>query len=450
MSAKEWFGSLIARLSTRLALAMVGLVLLTATSMAILIYRNIEAIAVPRALERMDTRARLIAVELEASVRGARADVSTQGRVIDALVSARAAGGNHPLDGASEAQLRDRLASRFISELKVKPAYSKYRLIGVADGGREIVRVDRMGADGTIRVVPDSELLRKGDREFFKETIRLLAGEVYASPIDFSQDEGVVELPHVPTLRVAAPVIAADGKPFGILVINVDLRTAFDRIRAARQASGAIYVVNERGDFLVHPDTAREFGFEFGKPMRLQDDFPKLTEALTANQPEARVVRDVSGERFGVAMAPIRLVDSRKVFVVDSVPYSAIVANAAATVRDSTLLAGLAAVLIAIALALLIARSLSQPLIQITRSVEGFSRGNPIIVPRNAKGEIGVLARAFVQMAADLRDRTTALNSEMERHRRIFDSSLDLILVVDKRGNFVQVSPSSAEILGHR
>jgi diguanylate cyclase (GGDEF)-like protein/PAS domain S-box-containing protein len=39
---------------------------------------------------------------------------------------------------------------------------------------------------------------------------------------------------------------------------------------------------------------------------------------------------------------------------------------------------------------------------------------------------------------------------EIEERRRIFDTSLDLILVTDRYGNFVRVSPSSAAILGYR
>ena len=449
MDARERFDALTARLSTRLALAMVALVLLTAAAVAFLIYRNIEAIAVPRTLERIEMRARLLAADLEASVRGTRADVTTQGSAVDGVVSARIAGGVHPADGTSEAQWRHRLAARFAAELAAKPDYSQYRLIGIADGGREIVRVDRMGPGGAIRIVPDAELQRKGDRDYFKAAIRLRAGEVYASPIDFNQEEGVIETPHVPTLRVASPVFAHDGKRFGILIINVDLRSAFDRIRAAPRPGASVYLVNERGDYLVHPDRAREFGFELGKPMRLQDDFPSLANALAANEAEPRVVSDGAGERFGVAMVPVRLADDRRVTVVESLPYSQVTAFAG-PLRDFSLRAGLAAALVAIVVALLIARSLTKPLVQITRAVEGFSRGNPIIVPRNARGEIGVLASAFVQMAGDLRDRTAALNREMERHRRIFESSLDLILVVDRTGNLVQVSPSCAEILGYR
>ncbi len=39
---------------------------------------------------------------------------------------------------------------------------------------------------------------------------------------------------------------------------------------------------------------------------------------------------------------------------------------------------------------------------------------------------------------------------QMEEGRRIFDTSLDLILVTDRQGNFIRVSPSSAAILGYQ
>ena len=37
-----------------------------------------------------------------------------------------------------------------------------------------------------------------------------------------------------------------------------------------------------------------------------------------------------------------------------------------------------------------------------------------------------------------------------ERHNRLFDSSLELILVTDRRGHFIEVSPSSLAVLGYR
>jgi len=71
------------RLSTRLTIAMVALVLLTASAIGVLNYRNATAAALPRALDRIETHVQLIVAELDASVRGARVDVTTQGRAVD-------------------------------------------------------------------------------------------------------------------------------------------------------------------------------------------------------------------------------------------------------------------------------------------------------------------------------------------------------------------------------
>src|SRR3954464_6843719 len=62
------------RLSTRLTIAMVALVLLATTAVGVLTYRNIAAFALPRALDRLESHAELLGSELAASVRGARGD----------------------------------------------------------------------------------------------------------------------------------------------------------------------------------------------------------------------------------------------------------------------------------------------------------------------------------------------------------------------------------------
>src|SRR5262249_43645535 len=117
---------------------------------------------------------------------------------------------------------------------------------------------------GAIRAVSDAELQRDGDRDYFEKTIALAASDVYISPIELRQNQGVVEVPHVPIMRVAAPVFAPDGRRLGIVVANLDLRPVFDRIRGAARQSSRIYVVNDSGDYLLHPDPNREFGFQLG------------------------------------------------------------------------------------------------------------------------------------------------------------------------------------------
>jgi len=49
------------RLSIRLAIAMIALVLLTVGAVSVLSYRSLEAALLPRALERVESRVRLLA-----------------------------------------------------------------------------------------------------------------------------------------------------------------------------------------------------------------------------------------------------------------------------------------------------------------------------------------------------------------------------------------------------
>src|SRR5262249_51189093 len=154
----------------------------------------------------------------------------------------------------------------------------------------------------------------------------------------------------------------------------------FARIRAAPRAGGATYLVNERGDYLVAPDPSREFGFELGRPSRVQDDISELVGALEADDPSPRIVRDRAGNAVGAALASVRLAGGPRVTVIDTVPYAYLTA-AAGAVRSSTLIAGLLAALGAAALAVLLARSLTRPLAQMTAAVQAFGRGEPLALP---------------------------------------------------------------------
>src|SRR5262249_17274472 len=184
-------------------------------------YRKVVGIGVPRSVERLGGHVQLLATELEAVVRGARADVL--GFAVDEAVG----GGSGDITDRSSifaAAERRRLASRFLAELTAKPWYDDLRIIGLADPGPEIVSVTRSGAGGAIRAVSDAELQHDGDEDYFQKTIPLAAGDVYISPIELRQSQGAVEVPHVPVVRVAAPLFAPDGRRLGIVMANVDLR----------------------------------------------------------------------------------------------------------------------------------------------------------------------------------------------------------------------------------
>ncbi|MEH2623820.1 PAS domain S-box-containing protein [Bradyrhizobium sp. AZCC 1719] len=405
-------------LTTRLAIAMIALVALAVTAVGWLSYHNLEQALLQRARDRIETHSRQLATDLEYYAASATGDVAgfRSAVALHGLVRARQAGGIDPVDGVSEKIWRDRIASRFAAELEAKPTYAMFRIIGLDDDGRELVRVDRNGPNGTVRIVPEAGLQKRGDRGYFQETTRLGPKQLYVSPLDLGRFNGLIEEVHRPTLRVATPIFTTDGKPFGIFMINVDMRRAFDRIRASAWPGETIYVVNRQGDYLIHPDPSREFGALLGKPNDWKADFPHLASQAGAKQGSAEIVADQAGRSNGIAFAPAVLAGSEWVGIIETTPNAVIMAPAA-SIRNTSFLVGAIAVLCAAVLALLIARSLARPIVRLTEAVQGVAKGKAAI-PVDARGETGVLARAFAYAIEEINAKTAALQQEVEEHRR--------------------------------
>ena len=67
---------------------------------------------------------------------------------------------------------------------------------------------------------------------------------------------------------------------------------------------------------------------------------------------------------------------------------------------------------------------------------------------RSSSGEI-IGASKTARDLGERKQAQKALHQEIEERQRVFETSQDLILVADTKGNFVQVSPSSQSILGY-
>jgi PAS domain S-box-containing protein len=420
------------KLSTRLALAMVSLVVVTTAVLSFITYRSVTDVAIPRALDRLATYARLSATDMKMALNNARQDMSAlQGG--NGVAQLGAALASVPFAPEAAKRIRPSIAAQMLAIVAAKPDYAQLRIIGIADGGRELVRVDHGGSGGTVRIVPDAELMQVGDQDFFQRAIG--QSDIYVSPIALENGGGAGHA--VPMLHVAIPLWARDGQPFGIGVIDFDLESKFARIRADAAGGTLVFISNGAGDYLLHPDRSREFASATGR--RVQDDFPPFATALADGGSGSGVWKDRNGVWFGVGWEAVRLAGGPEVTILVAAKYSNL-DHGLAAVNNSALTGGAAAILLAILLAVAIARSLSKPLVQITRAVEGLSRGELMALPSGGGAEIAVLSSTFAGMAADLRRKGALLENTIA-------SIGDPVLVADERGQIVLANAAAQRLL---
>src|SRR6185437_2484560 len=143
----------------------------------------------------------------------------------------------------------------------------------------------------------------------------------------------------------------------------------------------------------------------------------ELAALIGSTKGIAQIVQPEAGRPGGEALAPAVLAGSQWTAVIESVPNAVVMAPAQA-IRNSSTTVGLIAVLCATALALLIARSLTRPIVQLTRAVEAAARDGTATIPVDARGETGVLARSFAHLMEEADVKARALEREVHEHRR--------------------------------
>jgi diguanylate cyclase len=328
--------------------------------------------------------------------------------------------GSHPRTVAAltmpasreRAAAEDDVATLFIAMLKTRPDIYQLRLIATADHGMERVRVDR-DEGGLIRVRRD-DLQEKGHYPYVVETLRAPLGTIYVSSPVINHEHGAHAGEDKPSVHLATPIHAADGKPIGLIVANADLNWVFRLLASDLPEGIGLYLTNRHGDFLLHPDASQAFAFDRGKRILIQDQFPD-TARLFDRQTDHVVTTALAAATSVAAFVrqPVNQPHDEAFFVLGLAQPTAMVLSDSDALGTAILRIVFAFSVLSLILAILLARAVAEPLKQMVRAVQRFAVAQERApLPITRQDEIGVLARSFDEMQLKIEAQVNTLQAK--------------------------------------
>lgn len=191
---------------------------------------------------------------------------------IQGIIRARAGGGIDPKEQSSYDVWRQRLVGIFAAMLENNSSYMQLRYLN--EKGEEMVRVDAEGKN--ITVIPPNQLQNKFDRSYFQETMKLSEGQVYVSPLELNQEQGVIEKPYKPVIRYATPIFDPNGEKKGIVIANIWGNPLIDLIKdKIADRNTEVFVVNQEGYYIYHDNSEKLWGLETGSQENIINDYDR-------------------------------------------------------------------------------------------------------------------------------------------------------------------------------
>jgi PAS domain S-box-containing protein len=314
--------------------------------------------------------------------------------------------------------------------------------------GKECIRVNKTAGDGAVPVSSE-EMQDKSGRYYFQEAIQLSSGECYISPLDLNREDGLLERPLKPTVRIAAPIYdEGNEEVLGVVVVNILFKNILDD--ALKYAGENVrkefhFVADADGYYLYNSLYPNK---EWGSPRDLSNgegmkkDFPDVLQAVLADNPESETDVLKSGEfRFFCRVAKMFPSHERKVIVGLVVPESVMLAD---TYRAAGIFALTSGVLFCLAglTAWAFSRRISRPLERLSWNVRRLREGDTSARVQEISGndEIARLARGFNEMAGEIERSRLTLEMQVEERTRQLDEARKaaLSLMQDARQEIIE------------
>lgn len=172
-------------------------------------------------------------------------------------------------------QSKKMLEKTFSAFMQQQAHINQLRIISTKNGN-ELVRVERVS--NLVVAIPDEELQNKFDRRYFEESSQLSDGEIYISPINLNRENGKIQYPLNPTLRLAVPIFFASGESVGILIMNINASFLIEGLTQVVDSRFSLFLLNTADEFILHPNPQKSFAHELGVNQSWNTEFKPIVE----------------------------------------------------------------------------------------------------------------------------------------------------------------------------
>ena len=117
--------------------------------------------------------------------------------------------------------------------------------------GKERIRIDRKFKGGEPFFIKNDELQDKKNRYYFNETKEIKDNKVWISNIDLNVENGKIEIPYNPTVRIAKSVYT-NSKFDGILIFNIFMKEILTEL--TRSELFNIFLLDEKGNMIFNKE----------------------------------------------------------------------------------------------------------------------------------------------------------------------------------------------------
>ena len=114
--------------------------------------------------------------------------------------------------------------------------------------GLEKIRLERRSSNEEPIKTKESQLQNKFERYYFKESSKVLDNTYWTSDIDLNIENKKIQIPYVPTFRIATPIYT-ENEFQGIIIFNIFMGEILKDIQTSSLFK--VSLVDEKGEFLL-------------------------------------------------------------------------------------------------------------------------------------------------------------------------------------------------------